>query len=136
MQLLGKNKGSKFYNLSGWFFVLKAFKIKTELWVQAQIKLCDINFIPIVVRKKGDPDSGAIILKIRQKDSSYRVLSQVRDHNGNLSWMYCGGGESIDDDQSEIYIRNQINLDPDLWVIEIEDQEDKYQLLGDILKTT
>ena len=104
--------------------------------MQAQIKLCDINFIPIVVRQKGDPDSGAIILKIHQRDCRYRVLSQVRDLNGNLSWMYCGGGESIDDDQAEIYICNQINLDPDLWVIEIEDQEDRYQLPGNILKTT
>ncbi len=110
-----------------------SLKIKAGLWVQAQIRMCDINCIPIMVRKRGDPDSGAILLKLDQGKAGCAVLSQVRDVEGNLGWMYGGGGESITQIEAESYIRRQIGRDPDLWVVEIEDQQGRYELDGKIV---
>jgi len=109
-------------------------KIKTGMWVQAQIRICDINCIPIMVRHKGDADAGAILLKLDQGKAGCSMLSQVRDVDGSLGWMYGGGGTLIDQSQAEVYIKRQIDRDPDLWVIEIEDMQGRYELDGDILK--
>lgn len=110
-----------------------ASKIKAGIWVQAQIRLCDINFIPLMVRHKGDPDSGAILLKIDKGEAGCSVLSQVRDVDGNPGWMYGGGGELIEQKEAEAYIQRQIKRDPDLWVLEIEDQKGRYELDGNIV---
>jgi hypothetical protein len=114
-------------------FLMPLLKIKASLWVQAQIRTCDINLIPIVVRQKGDPDSGAILLKLYQGEEGCSMLSQVRDVEGNPGWMYGGGGKIISDDAAESYIKRQIHRDPDLWVIEIEDRKGRYELDGTIV---
>ena len=101
--------------------------------MQAQIRVCDLNFIPIMVRQKGDPDSGAIVLKLDRGTVGCSVLSQVRDLDGKPGWMYGGGGELIEEAEAEAYIKRQIQRDPDLWVIEIEDMQGRYELDGDIV---
>ena len=108
-------------------------KIKAGLWVQAQIRVCDLKSIPIMIRHKGDSDSGAILLKIDCGEVGCCVLSQVRDLDGKPGWMYGGGAELIGDSEAEAYIKRQIDRDPDLWVVEIEDQKGRYQLDGDIV---
>lgn len=108
-------------------------KLKAGLWVQAQVRLCDINFIQIMVRHKGDADSGAILLKLDQGGERCSVLSQVRDVDGNPGWMYGGGGQHIGQNEAEAYIQRQIKRDPDLWVLEIEDRQGRYELDGKIV---
>ncbi len=101
--------------------------------MQAQVRTCDLNCIPFIVRHKGDPDSGAILLKIDRGANGCSVLSQVRDLDGNPGWMHGGGGELISEIDAEGYIKRQIDRDPDLWVIEIEDPQGRYELDGDII---
>ena len=83
------------------FMTWTSSKIKAGLWVQAQIRTCDLNCIPLMVRHKGDPDSGAIVLKLDRGAEGCSVLSQVRDLDGNPGWMYGGGGELISDSDAE-----------------------------------
>ena len=86
-----------------------------------------------MVRHKGDPDSGAILLKIDRGEAGCCVLSQVRDLDGKPGWMYGGGAELIKDSEAEAYIKRQTDRDPDLWVVEIEDPKGQFQLDGDIV---
>lgn len=103
------------------------------MWVQAQVRLCDLNCIPIMVRHKGDPDSGAILLKLDRGESGCSLLSQIRDMDGAQAWMYGGGGELVPEAEAEAYIKRQIDRDPDLWVIEIDDPQQRYEIDGDIV---
>lgn len=113
--------------------IMQPLKIKAGLWVQAQVRLCDLNAIPIMVRHKGDPDSGAILLKLDRGPEGCSVYSQVRDPEGNPAWMAGGGGPLIGEGEAEAYIRRQIERDPDLWVVEVEDRHGKYQLDGPVI---
>jgi len=108
-------------------------KIRAGIWVQVQVRLCDMNCIPIVVRHKGDPDAGSIVLKLDRGSRGCSVLSQVRDQDGLPAWMYGAGAELVPDGEAEAYIERQIGWDPDLWVIEIEDPHDRYVIDGDII---
>ena len=39
-------------------------RLKSGIWVQAQVRLCGIQNIPIYVLRSGDADAGALFLKM------------------------------------------------------------------------
>ena len=44
--------------------------------------------------------------------------------------MIVGGKDEIDEDQAASYIERELKRDRDLWVLEIEDYNQRYQLDG------
>ena len=54
--------------------------------------------------------------------------------SGEIAWSQAGGGESMDDLTAHDYLEKQQKYDPDLWILEIEDPDEKYQFDGEILK--
>jgi len=102
--------------------------LKAEIWVKAQIRLCDLAFIPAVVVRRGDPDAGAVILRLNRLAGGVDVYTQVRDADGERAWMRGTGETPVDDSTADAYIDEQIRFDPDLWVLEIEDPEGRYRL--------
>ena len=53
-----------------------ADRLRTQIWVQAQIRVCDQRNIAVFVRKKGDIDAGAVLIKLNGFDEGSIVLSQ------------------------------------------------------------
>jgi len=109
-------------------------RLKSGIWVQAQIRLCTIANLAAYVAKKGDPDAGAIFLRINKLDGSNLIYSQTRDQTGDIAWSLAAGGEAMDDREAFEYLEKQQKYDPDLWILEIEDPTEKYQFDGEILK--
>ncbi|NQV55653.1 MAG: DUF1491 family protein [Rhodospirillales bacterium] len=108
-------------------------RLKSGLWVQAQIRICGINNIPIYVLRKGDEDAGAIIMKLDRMDGTCRIYNQVRGLNDEISWATAGAGERMMEADANAYLERQKSFDPDIWIIEIEDADDRYQLDGQVL---
>jgi len=103
-------------------------RLKTSIWVQAQIRICDLAAIPIVVMKRGDPDAGTVVLKICRRDRTCEVFSQVRDFDGRMKWMRASGPDPVPEADAEPLIERQTKRDPDLWVIEIDDPHNRYEI--------
>jgi len=38
--------------------------LSTGLWVSAQVRICDRNFIPATIVRRGDPDAGTVLLTL------------------------------------------------------------------------
>jgi hypothetical protein len=108
-------------------------RLKTSFWVQAQIRLCDLAAIPIAIMKRGDPDAGTVILKIARRERTCEVLSQVRDMDGEMKWMRLSGPNPVPESDADPLIERQTKRDPDLWVIEIEDPHNRYQIDAPVL---
>ena len=53
--------------------------------------------------------------------------------NGKPGWMYGGGTEYLVDSEAEVYIKRQIDRDPDLWVVEIDDPKGRFFLDDNII---
>ncbi len=104
-----------------------AVKLKAKVWVQAQVRLCDIAGLPITVPRKGDPDAGQIILKLNRLAGGCVVLTQTRTPDGTLAWMRSTGAEPVPEGDADDYIERQVSFDPDLWIVEIEDPDDRYE---------
>lgn len=41
-------------------------RLKSEIWVKAQLRLCDIAFLPCVVARRGDADAGQVLVKVNR----------------------------------------------------------------------
>jgi hypothetical protein len=106
-------------------------RLKTRIWVQAQIRLCDIANLPAYIVKRGDPDAGAVILRLNRLDGTSNVFNQARLADGSAAWSKATGSDAegrIADADAVAYIERQRKYDPDLWVLEIEDPERRYTL--------
>lgn len=107
-------------------------RLKSGFWISAQVRLCDQAFIPVAVLHKGDPDAGAILLKINRLGDGCEVLTQVRNIDGTPAWMKGTGETPVNEGEADAYIGRQRGRDPDLWVLEIEDPNSRYELDGEI----
>jgi hypothetical protein len=52
---------------------------------------------------------------------------------GEIVWSQAGDGEPMDDMTAFEYLEKQQKYDPDLWILEIEDPQEKYQFDGHFL---
>jgi hypothetical protein len=108
-------------------------RLRTGLWVQAQLRVCDHSSIPFVIRRRGDPDAGAVILLLNRGAPGVIVLSQTRDDQGRPAWMRPLGAELVPEASGEEFVVRTVKRDPDVWVIEVEDARGAYVPDGRIL---
>jgi hypothetical protein len=95
-------------------------RLKTGLWIRALIRRCDLAAVAVAVAARGDVDSGAVLLKFRDRAAGCSVLAQVRRRDGELVWMRATGQAPVAETEADAYIARQRRRDPDLWVVEIE----------------
>lgn len=94
------------------------------------MRLCDIRFQGVAVSRRGDPDAGGVLLKLLRDQRKCLLLRRIFAENGEQAWMIVGGKDEIDEDQAASYIERELKWDRDLWVLEIEDYDRRYQLDG------
>lgn len=94
-------------------------RIKSGLWVKMALRLGDAEGRPGAVLRKGDPDSGGMLVVLRGRDGCC-VLSQMRTAEGALAWMRATGAAPVDQETTDAYVARQVRFDPDLWVLEFE----------------
>lgn len=94
-------------------------RLKAGLWVKMALRLADRDGRPGVVLRRGDPDSGGVLVVLRGRDGLC-VLSQVRAADGALAWMRATGDAPVEEAAADAYIARQVRFDPDIWVLEFE----------------
>ena len=69
--------------------------LRVEIWIKAQVRMCDINMTPAYIRRRGDPDAGAVLLKLDKLDGTSEVFTQVRTGSGEKAWTSGTGGAAV-----------------------------------------
>ena len=108
-------------------------RLKTKIVVQAAVRVCSSQAIPIVVARRGDEDAGTILVKLNRLDLGCTVLAQTRTASGSLAWLRATGESLVDEATADAYIARQVARDPDVWVVEIEDRAGRPIFDGPIL---
>lgn len=103
-------------------------RLKSEFWLKAQLRLCDQNCMPAVIARRGDADAGQVLVKVIQSMHACEVLAQRYDDDAQRVWTVVSSGAERDCDA---YIAREADVDPDLWVLEIEDPKGQYRPDGE-----
>jgi len=106
--------------------------LPTDLWIAAQIRIAAQSGVPIVVVHRGDASRGTIYLKINWLDGTADVLNQIRMED-EIVWSIVGKGPRMDEREADAYLAQQIDFDPDVWIIEVEDRQGRPWFQGRII---
>ncbi|MBL8555633.1 MAG: DUF1491 family protein [Phenylobacterium sp.] len=107
--------------------------LSTDIWVGALIRRAEIGGGFAVVARKGDPRAGAVLVKVLNRtDGTARLLSEATRGDGDRVWMEPAA--SRDEGDLDRYIERAVRIDPDVWVVEIEDREGRHFLVEPVEK--
>lgn len=108
-------------------------RLRSGIWVQAQLRLCDRATMPFVVERRGDPDAGAILIKLDRGGGNFLVLARGYDKNGQRLWVRATGDAPVSEVDADAYVKRQAEFDPDIWILAIEDTQSRYQPDGQVI---
>ena len=99
--------------------------IKSDLLVLAFIKNSRKKFLDSYLIKRGDEISGEIFLKLSKLDGLAKIYT-FRKYKNKNNWEIYG----LDKWEEEKVIKKRLDkmssIDPDIWIIELEDEEGNY----------
>ena len=100
--------------------------------IQATIRTAACAGVIITVVQHGDDDVGSLMLKINLLNGTAVVLTSTR-YNDEHVWIPTQSGEPIPDREADLYLEKQRQIDPDLWILEIEDKQGRVWFPGKLM---
>ena len=92
----------------------------------------------MVVVRRGDTEAGAIFISIDRLDGTVCLYGPapagLESSDTERRWVRCLEGRAATAQEVSIYLARQIEFDPDLWVIEVEDKAGRHFLDGDLVR--
>ncbi|MCB2112828.1 MAG: DUF1491 family protein [Parvularculaceae bacterium] len=97
-------------------------RIKSEIRAAAILRRAHAAGAFAVVSRRGDPDAGAVAVKVYVGAGRARVYVEARDEDGRAIWREPFDG-AADECAIDAYLEKERRFDSDLWILEIEDRE-------------
>lgn len=97
-------------------------ELKTSFWVDALRWRAESAGASVYIARKGDPDAGAVLVKLLLPHGQARLLAPVRDFNGERAWSQPLGAEPVPESDVDAYAARRILQDADIWVVEVDDR--------------
>lgn len=102
-------------------------RLKSSIRVSAHLRRVQAAGSFATIARKGDPDAGAIAVKVFIGSAQAKLFIQSRDLEGNIIWrspvIDNDDCDVVDEANVDAWINKETSIDPDLWVIEIEDAD-------------
>jgi hypothetical protein len=109
-------------------------RLKAEIWVKAYLRRCQVEGADAVLVRRGDSDAGAIYIKISRLDGTAALygpapagLDEARE---DRRWQSCLKREPAPESDADTYLERQIDFDPDIWIVSVEDRQGRHFLEG------
>jgi hypothetical protein len=102
-------------------------RLRADIWVAAYIRRCEIEGAFAVLRRRGAAEAGAIFIKIDRLDGRAALYgpapqSELAERGVERLWRRAHREEWIEPAEVEKRLRREIEFDPDLWIVEVEDR--------------
>jgi hypothetical protein len=101
--------------------------LSTDIWVAALIRRAELGGGFGMVVRKGDARAGSVLVKtLNLSDRSLRLYGEATRGDGERVWMR----PALSDQEADLdrYIERAIKIDPDVWIVEIEDKQGRHFL--------
>jgi hypothetical protein len=101
--------------------------LSTDIWVAALIRRAELAGSFATVARKGDARAGSVLVKaLNLSEGSANLYSEATRGDGERVWMRPL--PSTLEADLDRYIDRSIRVDPDIWVVEIEDKSGRHFL--------
>ena len=108
-------------------------RIKTKIRVQAWLKRCAAEGFMATVVRKGDPEAGALFIKVNRFLVGCEVFSGATAPDGQPAWLRGTGSSPVPEADADAYLNRQFKYDSDIWILEIEDPKSIFSLKSVVL---
>lgn len=101
--------------------------LATDLWASALIRRAEQGGAFAAVIRKGDPRAGAVLVKVvDRRAGEAHLFAQATRGDGETVWMQPVA--SSEEGELDAYVERAARIDPDLWVVEIDDLKGRHFL--------
>ena len=110
-------------------------RLRSDIWVAAYLRRCAAEGASAVLRRRGSQEAGAIFVKIDRLNGEAAVFGPAPQ---SLTFDLAPGvdrlftrlhkAEWIDPAEADRRLEREIEFDPDLWIVEVEDREGRPRL--------
>lgn len=108
-------------------------RLKSAIWIAAYVRRCHIEGAFAVVRRRGSEEAGAIFVKIARLDGTaclfapapQTAFEEARPDDRRFVAVTQDYVPEID---VETRLRREMEFDPDLWIVEVEDRAGRHFL--------
>lgn len=104
--------------------------LKTAIWVAALVRRVEVGGASAFVMRKGDPDAGAVVVKVAKPNRQASLYAASQDADGARRWLAHHDADAA----IEAQIQRRLTRDSDLWVIEIEDRDGRHFLTEPVVE--
>lgn len=94
--------------------------LASEVWARALIRRVELAGSAATVARRGDTRAGAVLVKTREPRTGGVMLYQQAGR-GEAEATWIRPRAFTDEAEIDAYLERAARIDPDLWVIEIED---------------
>ena len=101
--------------------------LSTDIWVSALIRRAELAGAFGRVSRKGDARAGAVLVKaLNRPQGVAHLYAEATRRDGERVWM-----QPVRSDQEtdlDAYVERAVHVDPDVWVVEIDDRQGRHFL--------
>lgn len=96
--------------------------LSSDIWVHALIRRAELGGAFATVARKGDARAGAVLVKtVNRRTDEARLYAEATRADGERVWMQPV--DSVAESDLNAYVDRAARIDPDIWVVEIEDAD-------------
>jgi hypothetical protein len=107
-------------------------RLKSEIWVKAYLRRCQVEGAAAVLVRRGDTDAGAIYIKVSRLDGTAALFGPapagMQEAREDRHWQSCIDRAPVSEAETDAYLARQIEFDPDIWIVSVEDRQGRHFL--------
>ncbi|MGA7804521.1 DUF1491 family protein [Bradyrhizobium sp.] len=108
-------------------------RLKSNIWVAAYLRRCQVAGAFAAVRRRGAEDAGAVFVKVATLDGKAMLYvpapQTVYDDSRPIERFFTPmSPEPLPEQAIEDRLVKEIRFDPDAWIVETEDKQGRHFL--------
>lgn len=108
-------------------------RLKSSIWVAAYLRRCQTEGVFGAVRRRGSEEAGAVFVKLALLDGNAMLFAPapqtVYDDAKPIERVFAPSPpKPVPESDIEERLAREIQFDPDVWIVEIEDKAGRHFL--------
>ena len=108
-------------------------RLKSNYWVAAYLRRCQVNGVFAAVRRRGAEEAGAVLVKLALLDGRAMLFTPAPqtayDESRPIERIFAATSpQPVSEPSVEERLAKEVRFDPDVWIVETEDRAGRHFL--------